>query len=423
MLLLLLLISTGCDVNIPGCGKRSLPFFKKILPITAPVIPNNTSIDISTAPSSTNNASSSTSTKNEIKTQSKQQILDTTTEMLITKAKPTPTALVIPTPTPVDVEKIAYTTLENGKSTLWTMNTDGTDRTRLTPMGTNSWMPIWSPNGKELVFLSNMNDEKVNFYLYIKGKKDFVQLTSYEDLAIPSVKKLKPTFTWSPKSDEIAYIYNNQIWRLEIDTQEQETLTSLDSAYSVSAIEWAPHRDNKYLAYIIKEGTNFYTIKLLNPRLKDELKLADYNNPILDISWSSDAGQVAYIVNNMIYSGSAETSQPKSIIVNASPDLGPFLAYSPAESSTPRLLVLAKENADDAGYRVALIDQASKNDQDPGILKFLTSPGIDSAIWSPDGSKIAYVTDGDLWVMDSSNGANKTRIAATGIQSPSWSKK
>ena len=35
MLLLLLLISSGCDVNIPGCGKRSLPFFKKITPIVA----------------------------------------------------------------------------------------------------------------------------------------------------------------------------------------------------------------------------------------------------------------------------------------------------------------------------------------------------------------------------------------------------
>src|ERR1700722_15068020 len=113
MLMFLLLISTGCDINIPGCGKRSLPFFNPIdqntvsannLPMNNNVLPNNPAAN----PQDTSNFS-------------------VNSKVLV---KP-----LIPTPIPNDIEKIAYTTMEEGQPTLWTMNTDGTERTRLTTIG------------------------------------------------------------------------------------------------------------------------------------------------------------------------------------------------------------------------------------------------------------------------------------------------
>ena len=88
--------------------------------------------------------------------------------MSVTKPSPTPSPTPTATPVPVDIEKVAYTSYEDGISSLWMMNPDGTDVTRVTPKGVDGWYPTWSPNGKLLAFLSSV-DGKVNLYVLKKG--------------------------------------------------------------------------------------------------------------------------------------------------------------------------------------------------------------------------------------------------------------
>jgi len=428
MLLLLLLISSGCDVNIPGCGKRSLPFFKPIptpTPIPVPVLNTPTAApSVAPAPGTSSTSSPAPAGQAEAKAASKQPTLETLTEMSISKPKAAPTATSTPTATPMEVEKIAYTTLENQKSTLWTMNVDGTNRMRLTSKTTNSWYPLWSPNGKMLAFFSDQPDGKINLFLAKKGSADLTQLTSYSDMAFENPKSLKPPISWSPKSDEITYVYHHQIWKVDLTTLLHVTLATVDPAYSMAAVEWAPHRDNKYIAYLVQKGLNYFTLMLVNPRLLDTLKLADTTYAVSDISWTPDARRVAYLVHkDSIYTASPETSIPKRIFWGTVPEIGPVLAYSPAESASPVLMTIAKKIDSDKDYRVALVDKPAASDADSGSLKFLTDAGVVNAVWSPDGSKILYVQNGELWVMDAQTGANKNRIAAIGIRSISWSKK
>jgi Tol biopolymer transport system component len=424
MLLLLLLISSGCDVNIPGCGKRSLPFFKKVVP---PPVPTPLPVNTPTSnPTPQTIAVISLSPVSLQKAPPKQPTLEVLTEMSISKPKALPTLTFTPTvtATPMEVEKIAYTTFEKGKPTLWTMNTDGTGRLRLTAEGTSSWFPLWSPNGKMLAFLSDMTDGKINLYTAKKGSTEFTQLTAFSDMTLENPNGFKPPFSWSPRSDEISFVYHNQVWKVDLTTLSQQTLVNLDSSYLISAIEWAPHRDNKYIAFLVKKGINFFSLNLVNPRLLDQLKLDDSPHLLSDMTWAPDARNIAYISDkNSIYTASPETSLPKLLIWGASPEIGPLLSYSPAESASPQLLMLAKKTIGDSGYSVALVDKPSSGDQDSGTLKYLTEPGVVNGIWSPDGSKIAYIQNGELWVMDALTGKNKTRIAATGIQSPNWSKK
>lgn len=175
------------------------------------------------------------------------------------------------------------------------------------------------------------------------------------------------------------------------------------------------------MAYVVRQGEKYSELDLVNPRLKDKLKLMS-NISIRDLSWSQDAREVAYLVDpSSVYRASAQESLPKMILLNASPEMGPLVAYSPDESSK-NMLFLAKKDTEDKGYRVAILNKASTGPTDPGTLKFLTEPGVGNAVWSPDGSKIAYIQSGDLWVMDV-NGANKKRIAVIGIQFPNWSNK
>jgi len=403
MLMLLLLISTGCDVNIPGCGKRSLPFFKQILP------------------NQNNNPQTFTNTLSNNTVSNPQ----TSTSISVNTNPSTKSILITPTATPVlvDIEKIAYTTIEEGKPTLWTMNTDGTERTRLTTIGTSTWYPLWSPNGKILAFLSTANDGKVNLYTIQKGSSQLTQVTSWEDMSKPASLVLQAPFSWSPKSDQLAYIYKNQVWIASLDTLEQTTLVTVDPAFTVSTVCWAPHRDNKYIAYTVLRGTNYSSVFLVNPRLKDKLSLADSRVLIPSISWTSGAEELAYLSGkNSVYTTKVEDTTSQPLVSSASPDFAPFISFSPVDGST-RLLLLAKQTPNDTGYRVAVVDKPAKGDNDTGTLKYLTPAGVDSAVWSPDATKIAYVISGELWIMDSVSGMFKTRIALTGIQSPDWSRK
>jgi WD40 repeat protein len=453
MLLLLLLISSGCDVNIPGCGKRSLPFFKQVASAPATAVPAEESADITASITPAAEGQSPA-----------EQPASEPEEMSLSFAKPAVVATFTftPTATPWEIERIAYTTIEKGKPTLWTMNPDGTDRWRMTKVGTGSYWPLWSPNGKWLLFLSDMKDGQLNLFVAKKGSLEFQQLTQFSDMApadfiagitagvkvvgvgtaVPANKRitwlvpgdfgaLKPPFSWSPRSDEVAFAYHNQVWKVKVRMESSnpdtvvspETLITLDAAYSVSAIEWAPKRDNKHVAFVVKKGATFSSLMLVNPRLRDTLTLAETRNSILDISWSPDTRRVAYVsADNTIFTASSDTSLPKPLIVAASSKLGPLVAYSPVEGSTA-LITLAKKKKTDDGLCVALLEKPSAEEPDPGTFKYLTEQGVSNAVWSPDGSKIAYTQSGDLWIMDALSGANKKLIAKTGIQCPNWSKK
>jgi Tol biopolymer transport system component len=57
---------------------------------------------------------------------------------------------------------------------LWTMDVDGTNKVRLTKNGATNWSPSYHPDGKRLIFSSNMDDwhEDIqkfghNFELYL----------------------------------------------------------------------------------------------------------------------------------------------------------------------------------------------------------------------------------------------------------------
>jgi hypothetical protein len=412
MLLLILLLSSGCDVNIPGCGKRSLPFFKKIplklpdaipSPIASPLgapVTGNIAVPTPTPLASLANPSKKTDPN-----------LEMSTEMSITKAKPTSTATPTATATPQEIEKIAYAILEDNKPVLWTMNNDGTNRLRVTPLGTSSWFPPY------------MKDGKTNLFVVKKGTTEFQQLTFFSDLEIPNVSQLKAPFSWSPKSDEIAFAYKNALWKVNLETLDLVTLATQDPAFSVIQVEWAPHRDNKFVAFLVKKGVDHFSLRLSNPRLNDELKLVETSVGLSDITWSADAREVAYILNHdSVFSASADRSVPKPILVNQTITFGDLLTYSPSESGN-LLMLLAKQASGESFYRVAILDKPSKDGTDPGTIKFLTEPGVENAIFSPDGGKIAYVQSGELWVMDANSGAHKTRLAAIAPLQPCWSKK
>src|SRR4029077_18471031 len=97
--------------------------------------------------------------------------------------------------------KIAYTVESADGSTreIWTMNGDGSNKQQLTHAPNFSENPNWSPDGKWIVFDSDLA-EKGNLDVY-KMRPDGSQLTQLTNL--PSLDAL-PAF--SPDGKKIAFV-------------------------------------------------------------------------------------------------------------------------------------------------------------------------------------------------------------------------
>lgn len=332
----------------------------------------------------------------------------------------TPTATF--TSTPWEVERIAYTTEEKGRFVLWTMNPDGTGRVRHTPIDRSVFWPVWSPNGKFVAFFSDQVEGKINLFVMKKENQGLQQLTFFEDLTLPDSKILKAPLTWSPRSDQIAFLYRGQVWLVDVlEPSTPRSLAVKDPLYQVVALEWAPRRDNKFIAYLVQEGESQYSLWLVNPRLKDHARIAQMHQPVRGFTWMGDVNHLQYLLGDSdVYQCTYESFTQKAVLLNPVESLGPLIACSPVDNSTTTLFLARKGG--ESKYRVAVLEKASTGPKESGSLLFLTEPGADFATWSPDGTKIAYTMDRELWTMDAS-GANKKRVNAGGILQPAWSKK
>jgi Tol biopolymer transport system component len=97
----------------------------------------------------------------------------------------------LPTWSP-DGTRIAFTSNQSDDFEIWTMNADGSNRTKLTSMREWDGLPRWSPDGSKITFAGERHDE--------------AGFTSYEIFVMNSdgsnVKKLTDSETWGEHTDE-----------------------------------------------------------------------------------------------------------------------------------------------------------------------------------------------------------------------------
>ncbi|MDG6244143.1 MAG: DUF5050 domain-containing protein [Methanolobus sp.] len=154
-----------------------------------------------------------------------------------------------------DGRKLVYTSRASGNYDIWTMDIDGTGRSRLTDAPGDESSPSWSPDGKSIVY-SSMGDI---FSVDVNGKGP-VRLTD------SPYNNIEPAY--SPDGTMIAYVSdigeNYDLWIMDPAGNSHVKLTN--DRYVQRAPAWSP--DGKRIAYV-SDRDGEYNIWVLDLRLED----------------------------------------------------------------------------------------------------------------------------------------------------------
>jgi TolB protein len=299
---------------------------------------------------------------------------------------PTPTAPPTPvtTPTPTrplvvahSLPAIAYmargategTPLSNWQ--LFVMDADGTNREQRTESGADNIMPIWSPNGQRIAFVSQRDGNR-DIYLINRDGTGLTNLTQHpaEDW----------TPAWSPDGQRLAFSSNRQgnweIFVTNADGTNMRQITS-DGAGNLSPV-WSA--DGQTMAYSSKRDGNWEIYAMPAP---------------------DSQGQV--------------TGAPRRLTFSEGNDLSPLFA--------PQGDLLAFESNRDGDVEIYVMNADGSNQQNLTRLSYADDHG---PVWSPDGQWLMFYSNRggnwDLFIMTAAGErvVNLTNSPDIDEQAPTW---
>lgn len=292
--------------------------------------------------------------------------------------------------------RLAFVSGRNGSVDIFTMNDDGSGLIQLTTSPDWEYGPRWSPDGRRLVYTSEMSaTSEVSIYVMNADGTEKRRLSGNAHLP-----------AWSPDGRKIAFVSNehNGIYVINADGTGLLRLTTQGlNLYPA----WAP--DGQRIAFTSFSG-NGVDIYLMNADGTNLINLT--NTP--DISehkpaWSPDGTKIAfeasgtYLIYVMNADGSGQINLTRSLKWAAWMDWAP----------DGQKLVFAG----DGGIHVVNVDGSG--------LTQLTNAADNHPVWSRDGQRIAFTSQRDgsaeIYVMNA-DGSNQTRLTNNvgGGAGPVW---
>jgi hypothetical protein len=318
----------------------------------------------------------------------------------ITPVVPTPTVTPVPpTPTPTSpiivvrtMPSIAFRARNVGGEgdlpewQIFVMNTDGSNRQRLTFTSNEDITPAWSPDGKRIAYVSKRGDDRDIFVMPAPGADSIAgQATEqYEARAVNITQNPSNDWTegWSPDSQRISFSSNRAgYWEIFIIGADGAGLQQItDDGIGRLSPVWSP--DGKTMAYSAKHEGNWdvYTMPAPAPD-------GTVSQPLQERRLTSAEGN--------------------DLAPMYSPD-GRRIAFESNRDGNSEIYVM---NADGSNQR-NLTNFASANDHGP--------------VWSPDGRQILFYSsrsgNWDIFLMtaDGKNVVNLTNTPDVDEQEPSW---
>ena len=290
---------------------------------------------------------------------------------------------------------------------IYVVGRDGTGLQRLSPEGAADRDPIWSPDGRKILFAGGddlyvMSADGSNRTLLAEGE-------GFTD------------FRWSPDGSRIAFVATvfegddifDNLWVMQADGTGRLSLVS-----NATNPTWSP--DGQRIAYVSSADFSDVHIRIVNLDGSGDVRLT--TDPALagfEPAWSPDGRSIAFVslADSDVYlinpdgtglvnltNGAGDDDDP-----TWSPD-GSRLAFNTTPVDQPLESEIAVMNRDGSG-RTLLTNR----------------PGFDiSPVWSPDGIQLAYQlftdSDSEIYVMnaDGSGQLNVSNRPETSESSADW---
>jgi DNA-binding winged helix-turn-helix (wHTH) protein/Tol biopolymer transport system component len=179
--------------------------------------------------------------------------------------------------------KIVFSSAMSGSDEIWSINADGSEQRQLTNNAADEFMPVVSPDNSSIFFTSNRSNEAHVWRMNADGSNQ-VQITKTEGGY--------PLFV-STDGKWLYYHSGRQrtLWRVSTGGEEQLVLNKRKSRFAISP-------DGLQVAFLEKQDEEniLAVISLADERIIKTFKFADGRANLLDLKWSQDGENLAYIL-------------------------------------------------------------------------------------------------------------------------------
>ena len=163
-----------------------------------------------------------------------------------------------PTSTPPIPCRIVFDSDRDNNLEIYVMEPDGSNQTNLTNHDAMDFDPVWSPDGKEIAFVSNReNDMGGGQYIYLMAAdgSGVKPLSTMPDSKYPD---------WSPAGSQIAFSHNGDIYVINTDGSGEKNLTNSEGwnehpkfSPDGQLIAWKKSSDDGNFIYVMNaDGSN-----------------------------------------------------------------------------------------------------------------------------------------------------------------------